>query len=177
MCLGIPGQLQGDHRRRTAPGPRGGVRRRRGSSTSACSRTSRSVPGDWVLIHVGFAMSKIDEEEAALALASLQLMGQAYDDELEAFWDVEDRDSHVNDRRYVMGVIIGVVIGYALGCRAGPEGWAELEDAWHTIYTSEEVRDLVSGAAAIAGEVLEKRAEVIAAIIGSPERSRLMPAA
>jgi hydrogenase expression/formation protein HypC len=39
-----------------------------------------------VLIHVGFAMSKIDEEEAALALASLQLMGQAYDDELEAFW-------------------------------------------------------------------------------------------
>jgi hypothetical protein len=31
-------------------------------------------------------MSKIDEEEAALALASLQLMGQAYDDELEAFW-------------------------------------------------------------------------------------------
>jgi hypothetical protein len=31
-------------------------------------------------------MSKIDEEEASLALASLQLMGQAYDDELEAFW-------------------------------------------------------------------------------------------
>ena len=42
--------------------------------------------GDWVLIHVGFAISKIDEDEAALALASLQLMGQAYDDELEAFW-------------------------------------------------------------------------------------------
>jgi hydrogenase expression/formation protein HypC len=42
--------------------------------------------GDWVLIHVGFAMSKIDEAEAARALASLQLMGQAYDDELEAFW-------------------------------------------------------------------------------------------
>ncbi len=42
--------------------------------------------GDWVLIHVGFAMSKIDEKEAAVALASLQLMGQAYDDELDAFW-------------------------------------------------------------------------------------------
>jgi hypothetical protein len=76
-----------------------------------------------------------------------------------------------------MGVIIGVIIGYALGTRAGPEGWHELEDAWHTIYTSEEVRDLVSGAADIAGEVLKKRAEVVAAIIGSPERSRLMPAA
>jgi len=42
-------------------------------------------PGDWVLIHVGFAMAKIDEEEAARSLASLQLMGQAYDDELGAF--------------------------------------------------------------------------------------------
>jgi hypothetical protein len=38
------------------------------------------------LIHVGFAMSKIDEKEAELALASLKLMGQAYDDELDAFW-------------------------------------------------------------------------------------------
>jgi hydrogenase expression/formation protein HypC len=42
-------------------------------------------PGDWVLIHVGFAMSKIDEAEASLALASLQMMGQAYSDEMEAF--------------------------------------------------------------------------------------------
>ena len=44
------------------------------------------VPGDWVLIHVGFALSRIDEKEAAAALASLQLMGQAYGDELEALW-------------------------------------------------------------------------------------------
>jgi hydrogenase expression/formation protein HypC len=42
--------------------------------------------GDWVLIHVGFAMSVIDEAEAELALKSLQLLGQAYDDELEAYW-------------------------------------------------------------------------------------------
>ena len=39
--------------------------------------------GDWVLIHVGFAMSKIDEDEAAVALASLQLMGSGLDDEME----------------------------------------------------------------------------------------------
>jgi hydrogenase expression/formation protein HypC len=44
-------------------------------------------PGDWVLIHVGFAMSKIDEREAELALASLKLMGQAYEDELAALWE------------------------------------------------------------------------------------------
>jgi hydrogenase expression/formation protein HypC len=41
-------------------------------------------PGDWVLIHVGFAMSKVDEQEAAEALRMLELMGQAFADELQA---------------------------------------------------------------------------------------------
>jgi len=44
-------------------------------------------PGDWVLIHVGFAMSKVDEEEAAEALRMLELMGQAFTDELQAVAD------------------------------------------------------------------------------------------
>jgi hydrogenase expression/formation protein HypC len=44
-------------------------------------------PGDWVLIHVGFALSKIDEEEAASALAYLEGVGQAYADELRALAD------------------------------------------------------------------------------------------
>ncbi len=39
--------------------------------------------GDWVLIHVGFAMAKIDEEEAKLALESLMMMGAAFTDEVE----------------------------------------------------------------------------------------------
>jgi hydrogenase expression/formation protein HypC len=42
------------------------------------------TPGDWVLIHVGFAMSKVDEHEAAEALRMLELMGQAFTDELQA---------------------------------------------------------------------------------------------
>jgi hydrogenase expression/formation protein HypC len=42
------------------------------------------APGDWILIHVGFAMSKIDEKEAAEALSMLEMMGQAFTDELEA---------------------------------------------------------------------------------------------
>ncbi|NUR58776.1 MAG: HypC/HybG/HupF family hydrogenase formation chaperone [Catenulispora sp.] len=42
------------------------------------------APGDWVLIHVGFAMSKVDEREAAEALAVLEMMGQAFDEELQA---------------------------------------------------------------------------------------------
>ncbi|MEO8328528.1 MAG: HypC/HybG/HupF family hydrogenase formation chaperone [Candidatus Nanopelagicales bacterium] len=41
-------------------------------------------PGDWVLIHVGFAMSKVDEREAAEALSMLEMMGQAFADELQA---------------------------------------------------------------------------------------------
>jgi len=40
--------------------------------------------GDWVLIHVGFAMSKIDEDEARRALEGLQLLGRELDDELQA---------------------------------------------------------------------------------------------
>ena len=37
---------------------------------------------DWVLIHVGFALSKVDEEEAQATLALLQEMGDAYEQEL-----------------------------------------------------------------------------------------------
>ena len=77
-----------------------------------------------------------------------------------------------------MGVIIGVMIGYALGCRAGPEGWTEVEEAWHTISTSKEVRDFADGALAIARELLEKRIEVITAILSAPDdSSRLRPVA
>jgi hydrogenase expression/formation protein HypC len=40
-------------------------------------------PGDWVLIHVGFALSKVDELEAAATLRMLQGMGADYEQELE----------------------------------------------------------------------------------------------
>ncbi len=40
-------------------------------------------PGDWVLIHVGFALSKVDEEEAHATLGLLQGMGAEYEQELE----------------------------------------------------------------------------------------------
>jgi hydrogenase expression/formation protein HypC len=42
------------------------------------------VPGEWVLIHVGFALSKIDEHEAAAAMSFLEGIGQAYEDEMAA---------------------------------------------------------------------------------------------
>jgi hydrogenase expression/formation protein HypC len=40
-------------------------------------------PGDWVLIHVGFALSKVDEAEAAATLQLLEGMGADYEQELE----------------------------------------------------------------------------------------------
>jgi hydrogenase expression/formation protein HypC len=49
-------------------------------------------PGDWVLIHVGFAMSKMDEEQAREALDFLQQLGDAYAEELEALQQAEGAD-------------------------------------------------------------------------------------
>jgi hydrogenase expression/formation protein HypC len=85
MCLGIPGQLIEllDSHEHLARVDVSGVSR---IINIGLLEDARPAPGDWVLIHVGFAMSKIDEAEANLALASLQLMGRAYDEELEAFW-------------------------------------------------------------------------------------------
>ena len=40
-------------------------------------------PGDWVLIHVGFAMSKVDEAEALETRRMLESMGEDYEQELE----------------------------------------------------------------------------------------------
>jgi hydrogenase expression/formation protein HypC len=40
-------------------------------------------PGDWVLVHVGFAMSKIDEFEAQETLRLLKEMGNSYRNELQ----------------------------------------------------------------------------------------------
>jgi hypothetical protein len=68
-----------------------------------------------------------------------------------------------------MGVVIGVMVGYALGSRAGSEAWPELEEAWKTIVSSEEVRDLVAGGVSIARDLLERRAEVIAKLLGASE--------
>jgi len=47
------------------------------------------VVGEWVLIHVGFAMAKIDEAEAADALAALKVMGPDFDAELALLKETE----------------------------------------------------------------------------------------
>jgi hydrogenase expression/formation protein HypC len=85
MCLGIPGQVVElvDGHEHLARVDVSGVTR---IINIGLLEDEHVRVGDWVLIHVGFAMSKIDEKEAGQALASLQLMGQGYGDELNALW-------------------------------------------------------------------------------------------
>jgi hydrogenase expression/formation protein HypC len=80
MCLGIPGEVVEllDSNRHLAKVDVAGVRR---SINIDLLEDESVAPGDWVLIHVGFAMAKIDESEAQRTLEGLQLMGQAYTDE------------------------------------------------------------------------------------------------
>ncbi len=84
MCLAIPGEvvelLEGNNDQ-LAMVDVVGVKRR---INVGLLEDETVAPGDWVLIHVGFAMSKVDEKEAAEALRMLELMGQAFTDELQA---------------------------------------------------------------------------------------------
>ena len=85
MCLGIPGELV------ELPGDDtdlglvtvAGVRRK--VNLGLLIEEEDLAIGDWVLIHVGFALAKIDEQEAANALEMLRGMGPAYDQELSEF--------------------------------------------------------------------------------------------
>jgi hydrogenase expression/formation protein HypC len=80
VCLAIPGQIVEitDEANRLARVNVVGVRR-----TVNVGLLDGVQPGDWVLIHVGFALSRIDEEEAAATLRLLREMGSEYDQELE----------------------------------------------------------------------------------------------
>ena len=80
MCLAIPGQVVEivDEANRLAKVDVAGVRRNVNVGLLDGTRA-----GDWVLIHVGFALSKIDEEEAQATLRLLREMGDAYEQELE----------------------------------------------------------------------------------------------
>ncbi len=84
MCLAIPGQVVEvvDDANRLAQVDVAGVRRTVNIGLLDADGDS-AVPGDWVLIHVGFALSKVDEEEARATLKMLEGMGADYEQELE----------------------------------------------------------------------------------------------
>jgi len=86
MCLGIPGQIVSikDADKQLAVVDVSGIQR---DVNVACVVTNeRSIDdciGDWVLVHVGFAMSRIDEQEAQETLKILEKLGEV-EEELEA---------------------------------------------------------------------------------------------
>ena len=86
MCLAIPGQIVEivDDANRLARVNVVGIHRNVNIALLDSAGTS-AQPGDWVLIHVGFAMSKIDEEEARATLALLEEMGAEFEQEIEEF--------------------------------------------------------------------------------------------
>jgi hydrogenase expression/formation protein HypC len=79
MCLAIPGRVIEivDETRQLAKVEVSGVLR-----NVNVGLLDDVQPDDWVLIHVGFALSRVDEAEAQATLALLQAMGEAYEDEL-----------------------------------------------------------------------------------------------
>lgn len=79
MCLGIPAQIV------ELVDPEGGI------AKAEISGVRRNVSvalvpevevGNWVLVHVGFALTTIDEEQARETLVLLEQMGEAYEQEL-----------------------------------------------------------------------------------------------
>jgi hydrogenase expression/formation protein HypC len=84
VCLAIPGQIIEftDEVNRLAKVDVAGVQRTINVGLLDADGTSVG-PGDWVLIHVGFAMSKIDEDEALATRRMLERMGADYEAELE----------------------------------------------------------------------------------------------
>lgn len=83
MCLGIPCEVE----ELLADQPQlawvnvGGARRK---VNVVLLEDEKLQPGDWVLVHVGFALSKLDEAEAQATLELLEGMNRAYEDELQA---------------------------------------------------------------------------------------------
>jgi len=86
MCLGIPGQVVeiSDATRKLGMVDVSGIKR---EINLACivneDHSLDECVGDWVLVHVGFAMSRIDEKEAALTMEVLRELGEAQE-EIEA---------------------------------------------------------------------------------------------
>jgi hydrogenase expression/formation protein HypC len=90
MCVGIPGQIVAivDPDTDTATVEVGGIRR---AINISCvlgeDRSHADCVGEWVLVHVGFAMSRIDEDEAIRTLELLSELGEM-EQELEALQSV-----------------------------------------------------------------------------------------
>lgn len=87
MCLGIPGQITeiNDPAQLRAKVDVDGVRREVSIALIGLDGPDGAQVGDWVLVHVGFAMAKIDEAEARETLDQLKALGDMYEQELSDY--------------------------------------------------------------------------------------------
>jgi hydrogenase expression/formation protein HypC len=85
VCLAIPGQIVEvvDEPNRLAKVDVAGVLRTINIGLLDDEDSGGVATGDWVLIHVGFAISQVDEEEALATRRQLERMGADYEQELE----------------------------------------------------------------------------------------------
>jgi len=85
VCLAIPGQILEvvDPANQIAKVDVAGVRRNVNVGLLSTEAGDGPGPGDWVLIHVGFAISQVDEEEATATRRLLEQMGAEYEQELQ----------------------------------------------------------------------------------------------
>jgi hydrogenase expression/formation protein HypC len=87
MCLGIPGRIVeiSDPAQLRAKVDVDGVRREISVALLGLDGPDGAQVGDWVLVHVGFAMAKIDEAEARETLDALKALGDMYEQELSDY--------------------------------------------------------------------------------------------
>ena len=85
MCLGIPGQIVEfvDDEKNIAKVEVSGVKR---NVNVALVKEDGIEIGSWVLVHVGFAMSKLDEKEAKETLSFLKELGETYEEEIDMLY-------------------------------------------------------------------------------------------
>jgi hydrogenase expression/formation protein HypC len=80
MCLGIPGKVLETHQGGDLPM---GKVRFGGIVKEICLAYTPDVKiGDYVIVHVGFAISQVDEAEAREIFSYLEEIGQAAEEEL-----------------------------------------------------------------------------------------------
>ena len=95
MCLAIPARLVAyvDDDHQYGKVELGGVTRR--INTSLLVGEDTTEPGEYVLVHVGFALSRVSEQEAAETLRILEEMGPAYTDELKQIRESEAMETEL----------------------------------------------------------------------------------
>lgn len=100
MCLAIPARLieYTDDKRQYGKVELGGVIRQ--VNTTMLTGSDSTEPGEHVLVHVGFALSKVSEEEAAQTMALLEAMGEVFSDEVTQFSESEALSAVVPKEAY-----------------------------------------------------------------------------